>query len=128
MFGSYFYPDFNLTRMANENALGSHFGYLAYHVEALSRREEELNDTLQQIDEKPISGTEQKLEERKALKEFKQDVTERIQQLEKQVANSLEDAPETTHEKAIEIRESAINTHLEEDEIPDTGFDTASEL
>lgn len=118
----------NRRDMGNDRALGTHLGYLAYHVEGLSRRRDELTDELEDIRENADSRDERIKKERSALKDYRSDVSHRIDKLEEQIANSIEDAPETAHDRAIEIRESAITTHLEEDDAPDAGFQTASDL
>lgn len=112
--------------MNNDRALGDHLGYLAYHVEALEQRHEELVNELKEIRDTVDDEDEQVAAERSALLEFRADVARRVAKLEEQAENSIEDAPETAHDRAMEIRESAISTHLEPDDPPDTDFQTAT--
>ncbi|WP_049972511.1 hypothetical protein [Haladaptatus cibarius] len=114
--------------MSNERALGDHLGYLAYHIEALDRRDEDIEQELATIREEADSKDERIKAEHKALKDYRDDVSDRIAKLEAQVENCLEDATETTRDRAKEIRESATATHLDEPEIPDAGFQTANDI
>lgn len=114
--------------MSNERALGDHFGYLAYHIEALSRRDDDLEDELAAIKEEADSRDDRIKAERNALKDYRADVAERLAKLEAQVENCFEDATDTTRDRATEIRDSAIATHLDEPDVPDTGFQTGNEI
>lgn len=114
--------------MSNERALGDHLGYLAYHIEAISRRDDDLKSKLVTIREETDSRDERIKAERNALNEYHNDVSDRLAKLEEQVENCFEDATETTRERATDIRESAVATHLDENGVPDTRFQTASDI
>lgn len=114
--------------MSNERALGDHLGYLAYHVEALSRRDEDLVSDLETIRDQSDSEDDRIRKERNALIEYRKDVSQRIEKLDEQASNCFEDATETTRDRATEIRDSAVAAHLDETDVPDTGFQSASDL
>lgn len=114
--------------MSNERALGDHLGYLAYHIEALARRDDDLGDELATIRDEADSRDERIKAEHSALKDYYDDVSDRIDKLEEQVENCFEDATDTTRERATDIRDSAVATHLNEDDVPDTGFQTGNEI
>jgi predicted nucleic acid-binding Zn-ribbon protein len=114
--------------MPNDRALGDHLGYLAYHVEALQRRDADLERELAKIDRDTNSKDEQIRKERAALKDYRSDVRARLTKLDEQAENCFEDATDTTRERAFEIRDSAVSTHLDETEVPDAEFQSASDL
>ena len=114
--------------MSNERALDDHLGYLAYHIEALARSEDDREAELANIRDDADSQDERIKAERNALKAYFDDVSDRLVKLDKQVENCFEDAPETTRERATDIRESAISSHLDEADVPDTDFQTGSEI
>lgn len=114
--------------MSNERALGDHIGYLAYHAEALSRRDADLGDELAGIKEEADSRDERLKAERTALKDYRSDVADRLAKIEEQVEKCFEDATDTTRERATEIRDSAVTVHLDEADVPDTGFQTGNEI
>lgn len=114
--------------MSNERALGDHLGYLAYHIEALGRRDEDLGEELAAIKKNADSRDERRKAERTALKDYRSDVADRLAKLDVQVENCFEDATETTRDRATEIRDSAVSVHLDEPDLPDTGFQTGNEI
>ena len=114
--------------MSNERALGDHLGYLAYHIEALDRLDADLETELAAIREEADSQEERIKSERNALKDYRDDVSNRLVKLETQVENCFEDATETTRKRATDIQESAAATHLDEAEVPDTEFQTANDI
>lgn len=114
--------------MSNERALGDHLGYLAYHIEALSRRDTDLAAELAAIKKETDSRDERIKAERNALKDYCSDVADRLAKLEEQGENCFEDATDTTRERATEIRDSAVAVHLDQADIPDTGFQTGNDI
>jgi F0F1-type ATP synthase membrane subunit b/b' len=85
-------------------------------------------DELETIRDQTDSEDARIRKERRALKAYREDVASRITKLEEQSDNCVEDAPDTARERAEEIRESAITTHLDDPDVPDTGFKSASDL
>jgi len=64
--------------MTDKRAAGDHLGYVAYHIEAISRRDEELEDEIKEI-RKEFGGEWDRIrEDRKALKRFRHDIQKRL--------------------------------------------------
>jgi len=115
--------------MSNDRALGEHLGYLAYHIDALREREDNLESDLASARADADTDLERVKAERAVLGKFREDVTRRLAKLDAQMEKSLEDAPETAHERATEIRTSAGHAHLtDEEEQQGAAFQTASDL
>lgn len=59
---------------------------------------------------------------------YRDEVANRLVKLNEQTENCFEDAPETRQERGTEIRESADATHLDENDVPKTEFQTANNI
>lgn len=112
--------------MATEYGLGEHLGNLAFHVEVLSRRQDELADELVKIRGSGVSVEDRVRRENAAFRSYVSDVSERLQSAESQVENVVEDVSDVARERAVEIRDGSVAVRFDEFEVPEAGFETAS--
>jgi len=112
-----------------EKDKGTHLGYAEYHTTVASDLHSDLVDDLAEIREKH-SGEERYKNEQQRLLEFHNNISERIDKINKQIDGIMQHESENAVSRANKICESAYQTHQEDDleSIPqNTGFKTAKE-
>lgn len=110
---------------------GQRLGYLDYHATVLDERIDELDAEIHGIRQR-LSGDEQKIKEREALLDFREDVKNRTDRIQYQISGVKKHEKDETQSVAATQYESAYDVHQRDDieKIPANadGFSAASEM